>query len=82
MKVLVLEKHSKAGGACHTFNDNGYEFNVGLQLVGEMDNPAAPAKIVFDQVSDGQIQWAPIGDNFNHFNLRNIIFKNNIIRIN
>ena len=56
MKVLVLEKHSTAGGACHTFNDNGYEFNV-----GEMDNPAFPPKIILDQVSDGQIQWAPLG---------------------
>ena len=61
MKVLVLEKHSTAGGACHTFNDNGYEFNVGIHYVGEMDNPASPGKIVLDQVTDGQIQWVPLG---------------------
>ena len=73
MKVLVLEKHSTAGGACHTFNDNGYEFNVGIHYVGEMDNPAFPPKIILDQVSDGQIQWAPLGKRrkfiLNSFNL-------------
>ena len=61
MKVLVLEKHSTAGGACHTFNDNGYEFNIGIHYVGLMDNPAFPAKIILDQVTDGQVQWAPMG---------------------
>ena len=61
MKVLVLEKYSTVGGACHTFNDNGYEFNIGVHYVGEMDNPAFPAKIRLDQVSDGQIQWSPLG---------------------
>ena len=61
MKVLVLEKHSTAGGACHTFNDNGYEFNVGIHYVGEMDHPTFPARIILDQISDGQIQWAPLG---------------------
>ena len=65
MKVLVLEKHSTAGGACHTFDDNGYEFNVGINYVGEMDNPAFPPKIILDQVSDGQIQWAPLGKHLN-----------------
>lgn len=61
MKVLVLEKHSTAGGACHTFNDKGYEFNIGIHYVGLMDNPAFPAKIILDQVTDGQVQWAPMG---------------------
>ena len=76
MKVLVFEKHSTAGGACHTFNDNGYEFNVGIHYVGEMDNPAFPPKIILDQVSDGQIQWAPLGIdniNINRFLLMSII---------
>ena len=64
MKVLVLEKHSTAGGASHTFNDNGYEFNIGIHYVGEMDNPYSLSKILVDQVSDGQIQWAPLGKCF------------------
>ena len=30
-KVLVLEQHDQAGGACHTFIDKGYEFDTGRQ---------------------------------------------------
>ena len=77
MKVLVLEKHSTAGGACHTFNDNGYEFNVGIHYVGQMDNPTFPPKIILDQVSDGQIQWAPMGINQTIF-----VFRIGIYSIN
>ena len=61
MKVLVLEKHTTCGGNCHTFNDNGYEFNVGIHYVCEMDNLSSGVKILLDQVSDGQIQWAKLG---------------------
>ena len=28
-KVLVLEQHDRAGGACHTFELDKYEFDVG-----------------------------------------------------
>jgi len=35
-KVLVLEQHSVAGGACHTFTKKGYRFATGIHYVGEM----------------------------------------------
>lgn len=28
-RVLVLEQHNKAGGCCHTFGENGLEFDTG-----------------------------------------------------
>ena len=28
-KVLVLEQHDQAGGCCHTFVEEGFEFDVG-----------------------------------------------------
>lgn len=28
-KVLVLEQHDQAGGCCHTFEEKGFEFDVG-----------------------------------------------------
>ena len=28
-KVLVLEQHDQAGGCCHTFIEDGFEFDVG-----------------------------------------------------
>lgn len=28
-RVLVLEQHDRAGGCCHTFKEQGFEFDVG-----------------------------------------------------
>lgn len=28
-RVLVLEKHGKLGGCCHTFTEKGFEFDTG-----------------------------------------------------
>jgi all-trans-retinol 13,14-reductase len=36
-KVLVLEQHYVAGGACHTFKRKGYEFATGIHYVGELE---------------------------------------------
>ena len=32
-RVLVLEQHTKAGGCCHTFGENGLEFDTGKACV-------------------------------------------------
>ena len=61
MKVLVLEKHTSCGGACHTFDVQGYEFNVGVHYVGDMGSSSSFGKTLMDQISEGQIQWAPLG---------------------
>lgn len=37
-KVLVLEQHYVAGGACHVFERKGYRFATGIHYVGEMGN--------------------------------------------
>lgn len=37
-KVLVLEQHYVAGGACHVFQHKGYRFATGIHYVGEMGN--------------------------------------------
>jgi all-trans-retinol 13,14-reductase len=34
-RVLVLEQHTKAGGCCHTFGENGLEFDTGKACVGK-----------------------------------------------
>merc|ERR1711953_797142 len=62
-RVLVLEQHDQAGGTCHTFIDRGYEFDVGIHYVGEMGSQTM-TKTLIDQISDGQIEWAPLDDCF------------------
>jgi len=62
-KVLVLEQHDQAGGCCHTFIEKGYEFDVGIHYIGEMGHQSLN-KTLLDQISEGQIEWAPLDDDY------------------
>ena len=57
---MVLEKHSTCGGACHTFTEEGYEFDVGIHYIGGFTRQTITHTLL-DQISDGQIQWAQLG---------------------
>jgi len=56
-KVLILEKHFKAGGWTHTFKRDNYEWDVGIHYIGEVHNPNSPVRKLFDLVSDGKLEW-------------------------
>ncbi|KAF6021803.1 RETSAT [Bugula neritina] len=62
-KVLVLEQHDQAGGCCHTFVEKGFEFDSGIHYIGEMQHRTL-GRTLFEQISDGQVQWAPLEQNF------------------
>ncbi|XP_067274944.1 all-trans-retinol 13,14-reductase [Pseudorasbora parva] len=58
-KVLVLEQHDRAGGCCHTFTEQGFEFDVGIHYIGELLDHK-PLRCVIDQLTNGQLQWEPM----------------------
>lgn len=60
-KVLVLERHYTAGGYTHVFHRTGYEWDVGVHYVGQM-HPRSVLRKAFDEVTDGQLQWADMGE--------------------
>ncbi|XP_040202000.1 all-trans-retinol 13,14-reductase [Rana temporaria] len=62
-RVLVLEQLGKLGGCCHTFNEKGYEFDVGIHYIGQL-NDRSPFRILVDQLTDGQLQWSLMDDPF------------------
>ncbi|KAM5172105.1 all-trans-retinol 13,14-reductase [Mantella aurantiaca] len=62
-RVLVLEQLGKLGGCCHTFNEKGYEFDVGIHYIGQL-NERSPFRILVDQLTDGQLQWSLMDDPF------------------
>uniref|UniRef100_A0A1A7XQJ3 All-trans-retinol 13,14-reductase n=1 Tax=Iconisemion striatum TaxID=60296 RepID=A0A1A7XQJ3_9TELE len=64
-KVLVLEQHSRAGGCCHTFTEKGFEFDVGIHYVGELLDHK-PFRCMLDQMTNGQLQWEPLENPFDH----------------
>ncbi|XP_056117566.1 all-trans-retinol 13,14-reductase [Rhinichthys klamathensis goyatoka] len=58
-KVLVLEQHDRAGGCCHTFTEQGFEFDVGIHYIGELQDHRQ-LRCVIDQLTNGQLQWEPL----------------------
>ena len=63
-KVLILEKHFKAGGWTHTFRRDNYEWDVGIHYIGEVHNPHSPVRKLFDIVSDGKLKWQKMDENY------------------
>lgn len=61
-KVLLLERHYTAGGFTHVFKRNGYEWDVGIHYIGEVQRDNSVMKNLFDYLTDGQLKWADLGD--------------------
>ena len=61
-KVLVLERHYTAGGFTHIFKRKGYEWDVGIHYIGEVQRPTSVIRKLFDYISDNKIQWEDMGD--------------------
>jgi all-trans-retinol 13,14-reductase len=59
-KVCVLEQHYTAGGFTHSYEREGFEWDVGVHYVGETHKPWSQLRRLFDVISDGQLQWAPM----------------------
>ncbi|XP_072927716.1 all-trans-retinol 13,14-reductase-like isoform X2 [Hemitrygon akajei] len=64
-RVLVLEQHDQAGGCCHTFIENGFEFDVGVHYLGQM-HECGLMRIVMDQITDGQVEWLRMDDQYDN----------------
>lgn len=61
-RVVVLERHYTAGGFTHTFRRPGYEWDVGLHYIGDVSHPRGSARRIFDFITDGELEWADMGD--------------------
>jgi phytoene dehydrogenase-like protein len=59
-KVLVLERHSRAGGLTQTFERDGFTWDVGVHYLGEVE-PGGAARHVLDWLCDGAIEFASMG---------------------
>ena len=63
-KVCVLEQHYTAGGFTHSYDRNGYEWDVGVHYIGDMGSGKTLGRRLFDYVTDGALEWAPMDDHF------------------
>jgi all-trans-retinol 13,14-reductase len=60
-KVLVLERHYIAGGFTHIFKRKGFEWDVGIHYIGEVQRESSVIKKLFDYITDAKLQWADMG---------------------
>ena len=65
-RVCVLEQHYTAGGYTHSYERNGYEWDVGVHYIGDVGAPTRTRKM-FDFLSAGQLEWAPMDKEFDRF---------------
>jgi all-trans-retinol 13,14-reductase len=66
-RVLVLERHYVAGGYTHAFHRPGYEWDVGLHYIGEVQDEQSMVRRAFDEITDGQLKWAAMPDVYERF---------------
>uniref|UniRef100_A0A8C2TKA4 All-trans-retinol 13,14-reductase n=1 Tax=Coturnix japonica TaxID=93934 RepID=A0A8C2TKA4_COTJA len=62
-RVLVLEQHGRLGGCCHAFSEKGFEFDTGIHYVGQLHDGSL-WRFLVDQLTDGQLEWAPMPPTF------------------
>ena len=73
-KVCVLEQHYTAGGYTHSYDRAGYEWDVGVHYIGDVGAPTRTRKL-FDFLSDGQLDWAPMADEYDRFYIGDRVFN-------
>ena len=65
-KVLVLEQHYTIGGFTHSYERQGYEWDVGVHYIGDMGTRTV-ARRLMDFLTQGQMQWAPMDAAYDRF---------------
>ncbi|HSN52117.1 MAG TPA: NAD(P)/FAD-dependent oxidoreductase [Woeseiaceae bacterium] len=65
-RVCVLEQHYTAGGYTHSYERNGYEWDVGVHYIGDVGAPTRTRKL-FDFLSGGRLDWAPMAEEYDRF---------------
>jgi all-trans-retinol 13,14-reductase len=61
-RVLVLEQHYVLGGFTHTFQRNGYSWDVGLHYVGQVHIKGTLINKLFRYISKDKLKWEPLDD--------------------
>ncbi len=74
-KVCVLEQHYTAGGYTHAYERNGYEWDVGVHYIGEMQKSWSMLRRIFDVISDGSLEWEPMDKLYDQVIIGDDIFK-------
>jgi all-trans-retinol 13,14-reductase len=73
-RVCVLEQHYTAGGYTHSYERNGYEWDVGVHYIGDVGTQTRTRRM-FDFLSGGKLEWAPMADEYDRFYVGDRVFN-------
>jgi all-trans-retinol 13,14-reductase len=73
-KVCVLEQHYTAGGYTHSYERQGYEWDVGVHYIGDVGAKTRTRRM-FDYLTDGKLQWAPMDHEYDRFYVGDKVFN-------
>jgi all-trans-retinol 13,14-reductase len=65
-RVAVLEQHYTAGGATHSYDRNGYDWDVGVHYIGDMGAQTTSRRMM-DFLSQGNLHWSPMDAHYDRF---------------
>ncbi len=65
-RVAVLEQHYTAGGATHSYERNGYDWDVGVHYIGDM-GARTTSRRMMDFLSQGNLHWSPMDAHYDRF---------------
>jgi len=65
-RVAVLEQHYTAGGATHSYERAGYEWDVGVHYIGDMGAKTSVRRMM-DFLTQGRLEWAPMDAHYDRF---------------
>jgi all-trans-retinol 13,14-reductase len=65
-RIAVLEQHYTAGGATHSYERHGYEWDVGVHYLGDMGAKTTTRRLM-DFLTADQVKWAPMDAHYDRF---------------
>ena len=74
-RVLVLERHYTAGGFTHAFHRPGYEWDVGVHYIGQVQDPASPVRAAFEHLTEGRLSWNPMPDVYDEIRIADRVYE-------
>jgi len=72
--VCVLDQHYTAGGYTHSYERNGYEWDVGVHYIGDV-GAKTRTRQMFDYLSSGKLEWAAMDDEYDRFYVGDKVFN-------
>jgi all-trans-retinol 13,14-reductase len=74
-RVLVLERHYTAGGLAQVFTRPGFEWEVGFDYVGQVNEQGSDVKTMVDHVTGGRVHWSDMPDVYDRFLIGDRLFE-------